>query len=83
MGDASYLKSLLAPIPHLRLITTSGVTLQTVESFLRAGTCALVIGNDLVNLSAIDVGTPETIIQTARVYLSILAQVRADLHQSK
>jgi 2-dehydro-3-deoxyphosphogluconate aldolase / (4S)-4-hydroxy-2-oxoglutarate aldolase len=34
VGGASYLKSLLAPFPHLKLIPTGGVTLQTAESFL-------------------------------------------------
>jgi len=83
MGGADYLKSLLAPFPHLRLIPTGGVTLETAESFLRAGARALGVGSDLVNLSAIDAGTPETITQTARAYLSVLAQVRADLHPTK
>jgi 2-dehydro-3-deoxyphosphogluconate aldolase/(4S)-4-hydroxy-2-oxoglutarate aldolase len=83
MGGASYLKSLLAPFPHLKLIPTGGVTLQTAESFLRAGARALGVGSDLVNLSAIDAGTPETITQTARAYLNVLAQVRADLHPAK
>jgi 2-dehydro-3-deoxyphosphogluconate aldolase/(4S)-4-hydroxy-2-oxoglutarate aldolase len=83
MGGASYLKSLLAPFPHLRLIPTGGVTLETVESFLRAGARALGVGSDLVNLSAIEAGTPETITQTARAYLGVLAQVRADLHPAQ
>ena len=34
MGGASYLKSLLAPFPQLKLIPTGGVTLATAE-FLR------------------------------------------------
>ena len=83
MGGASYLKSLLAPFPQLRLIPTGGVTLETAESFLRAGARALGVGSDLVNLSAIDAGTPETITQTARSYLSVLARVRANLHPTQ
>ncbi len=59
MGGASYLKSLLAPFPHLKLIPTGGVTLETAESFLRAGARALGVGSDLVNLAAIDAGTPK------------------------
>ena len=35
MGGASYLKSLLAPFPHLKLIPTGGVTLQTPRAFSR------------------------------------------------
>ena len=76
MGGPSYLKSLLAPFPQLRLIPTGGVTLQTAESYLRAGARALGVGSDLVNLDAIDAGTPEAITETARAYLRILAVFR-------
>src|ERR1017187_3153542 len=79
MGGASYLKSLLAPFPDLKLIPTGGVTLQTAEGFLRAGARALGVGSDLVNLTAIDDGLPETITETARAYLKVLAQVRAQM----
>src|SRR5947209_8152644 len=44
MGGASYLKSLLAPFPHLKLIPTGGVTIKTAEEFLRAGARALGVG---------------------------------------
>jgi 2-dehydro-3-deoxyphosphogluconate aldolase/(4S)-4-hydroxy-2-oxoglutarate aldolase len=76
MGGASYLKSLLAPFPHLKLIPTGGVTLETAESFLRAGARALGVGSDLVNLAAIEQGTPEKITEAARGYLEVLARVR-------
>jgi len=83
VGGASYLKSLLAPFPHLRLIPTGGVTPETAESFLRAGARALGVGSDLVNLAAIDAGTPETITETARAYLKVIAQVRAALSPAR
>ena len=76
IGGASYLKALLAPFPELKLIPTGGVTLQTAESFLRAGAQALGVGSDLVNLAAIDEGRPETITETARAYLEVLERVR-------
>jgi 2-dehydro-3-deoxyphosphogluconate aldolase/(4S)-4-hydroxy-2-oxoglutarate aldolase len=76
MGGASYLKSLLAPFPHLRLIPTGGVTLKTAEEFIRAGARALGVGSDLVNLVAIDEGKPEIITEAARAYLGVLARVR-------
>ena len=82
VGGASYLKALLAPFPHLKLIPTGGVTLQTAESFLRAGARALGVGSDLVNLAAIDAGTPEIITETARAYLKVLAQVREQLRSA-
>ena len=76
VGGASYLKALLAPFPHLKLIPTGGVTLATAESFLKAGARALGVGSDLVNLGAIDAGKPETITATAREYLKIVAAAR-------
>jgi 2-dehydro-3-deoxyphosphogluconate aldolase/(4S)-4-hydroxy-2-oxoglutarate aldolase len=76
VGGASYLKSLLAPFPHLKLIPTGGVTLQTAESFIKAGARALGVGSDLVNLAAIDAGNAETITETARAYLKALADAR-------
>jgi 2-dehydro-3-deoxyphosphogluconate aldolase/(4S)-4-hydroxy-2-oxoglutarate aldolase len=83
MGGASYLKSLLAPFPQLKLIPTGGVTLETAASFLRAGARALGVGSDLVNLAAIDGGTPQLITEAARAYLNLLAQVREELHPAR
>ena len=76
VGGASYLKALLAPFPHLKLIPTGGVTLKTAESFLEAGARALGIGSDLVNLAAVDSGHPEIIADAARAYLQVFANFR-------
>lgn len=79
VGGASYLKALLAPFPQLKLIPTGGVTLQTAESFLKAGARALGIGSDLVNLAAVDAGHPEAITESARAYLKVFE----DFHRSE
>ena len=76
MGGASYLKSLLAPFPFLKLIPTGGVTLETAATFIQAGARALGVGSDLVNLTAIDEGRPEIITEAARAYLKVLADLR-------
>src|SRR6201987_3597960 len=76
MGGASYLKSLLAPFPELKLIPTGGVTLQTAADFLKAGARALGVGADLVNASALAEGKPELITNAARSYLEIIRTVR-------
>ena len=77
MGGAPYLKSLLAPFPHLKLIPTGGVTVDTAESFLKAGARALGVGSDLVDLKAIEEGRPEVITETAKKYAEIIARFRA------
>jgi 2-dehydro-3-deoxyphosphogluconate aldolase/(4S)-4-hydroxy-2-oxoglutarate aldolase len=76
VGGASYLKSLLAPFPHLKLIPTGGVTLDTAAGFIKAGARALGVGSDLVNLAAVDAGNAESITETARAYLKVLAEAR-------
>jgi 2-dehydro-3-deoxyphosphogluconate aldolase / (4S)-4-hydroxy-2-oxoglutarate aldolase len=78
LGGPSYLKTLLAPFPKLKLIPTGGVTLETAESFLKAGARALGIGSDLVNLAAVDSGHPETITETAQAYRRLISNARAD-----
>ena len=70
------LEVLLAPFPHLKLIPTGGVTLQTAESFIKAGARALGVGSDLVNLAAVEAGHPESITETARAYLKVLTDAR-------
>jgi 2-dehydro-3-deoxyphosphogluconate aldolase/(4S)-4-hydroxy-2-oxoglutarate aldolase len=77
MGGASYLKSLKAPFPFLRLVPTGGVTLQTAAGFLEAGASALGVGADLVNIAAIAEGKPEVITNSAKAYLEVVARTRA------
>src|SRR3984957_13556688 len=76
VGGASYLKAVAAPFPHLKLIPTGGVTLDTAASFIKAGARALGVGSDLVNLAAVDAGDSETITETARAYLKVLGDAR-------
>ena len=77
MGGPSYIKSLLAPFPHWKLIPTGGVTLENAEKFLRSGARALGVGSDLVNIAAMEAGNPGIITETARAYLQIIEGVRA------
>lgn len=44
-----YIKNILAPMPQLQIIPTGGVTLQTAESFIKAGCVALAAGSSLVS----------------------------------
>jgi len=76
VGGAAYLKALLAPFPHLKLIPTGGVTLENAGSYIKAGARAVGVGGDLVNLEAIDTGHPESITEAARAYLKVVAEAR-------
>lgn len=45
----AYVKSILAPLPQLRIVPTGGVTPETVGAFLAAGSVALGVGSALVS----------------------------------
>ncbi len=77
MGGASYLKSLRAPLPQVKVIPTGGVSLATAEAFLDAGAIALGIGADLVDTKAIVNGEPERVTEQARKYVAIVQAWRA------
>ena len=44
-----FIKNLLAPLPHLRLVPTGGITIENAAEFLNAGCAALGIGSALVS----------------------------------
>jgi 2-dehydro-3-deoxyphosphogluconate aldolase/(4S)-4-hydroxy-2-oxoglutarate aldolase len=44
-----FIRALLAPMPHLRLVPTGGVDLKNAAEFMRAGSAALGVGGSLVS----------------------------------
>ncbi|HEX8248385.1 MAG TPA: bifunctional 4-hydroxy-2-oxoglutarate aldolase/2-dehydro-3-deoxy-phosphogluconate aldolase [Pyrinomonadaceae bacterium] len=76
LGGASYLKSLKAPLPHIRLIPTGGVSLQTAADFIKAGASAVGVGADLVDLEALRNNQDDLIAERAREYLKIVRNAR-------
>ena len=77
LGGPSYLKSLKAPLPQVKLVPTGGVNLQTAKDFIKAGASALGVGADLVDLQALRRGDDEIITERARKFLSLVAEARA------
>src|SRR5207253_8984337 len=47
LGPA-YIRALRAPLPHLRIVPTGGVDLETAVDFLKAGCVALGVGSSLL-----------------------------------
>jgi 2-dehydro-3-deoxyphosphogluconate aldolase/(4S)-4-hydroxy-2-oxoglutarate aldolase len=76
MGGAKYLKSLKAPLPHIKLIPTGGVSQSTAADFIKAGAEAVGVGADLVDLKAIREGRASDITQAAKNYLAIVQTAR-------
>ena len=78
LGGASYIKSLKAPLPHIDLIPTGGVSVKTAADFIRAGSLALGVGADLVDTKAVREGQAALVTEKAREYLRIVREARAN-----
>ena len=77
VGGASYLKALKAPLPHILLVPTGGVTLETIGAYFAAGASAVGVGGDLCDLEAIRQGRREKLVAAARAYASAVQAARA------
>ena len=71
-----YLKALHGPLPHIRLMPTGGVNLDTAAEFLKAGACALGVGGSLVDPKAVAAGDLKKIESLARQFVAAVAQFR-------
>ena len=72
LGGAKYLKTLKTLFPHVTMMPTGGVSLETIADFFRAGAFAVGVGADLVDVAAIKAGNLEAVSEKARKYLEIV-----------
>ena len=61
-----FIKALLAPLPHLKLMPTGGVTPANAGDWIRAGACAVGIGSALLDKQAIAEGRFAVLTENAR-----------------
>ena len=74
-----YIKALLAPLTHLRIIPTGGVNLDTMESFLAAGSAALGIGSSLLKKDIIESENWPELESLAKQHADKLAELKTKL----
>ena len=82
VGGPKYIKALKAPCPHIEMIPTGGVNLETAGEFLKAGACAVAVGAEMVDAKAVKEGRFEVIEEKARQYLAVIAKARAEMAAS-
>lgn len=79
VGGPKYIKALKGPLPHIQMIPTGGVNLETAGEFLKAGACAVAVGGELVDAKLIRENKYDEIEQRARQYLECIARARGEL----
>ena len=69
----SYIKSIKAPFPGIKLLPTGGVTPETLGDFLKAGAFATAAGSALISVSALKSGDWGAITARARQFVAAAA----------
>jgi 2-dehydro-3-deoxyphosphogluconate aldolase/(4S)-4-hydroxy-2-oxoglutarate aldolase len=76
VGGASYIKNIKAPLPHIELCPTGGVSIETAAAYIQAGAAVLGVGGDLVDLQALRSGKTSVIAERAARYMEVLGKAR-------
>jgi 2-dehydro-3-deoxyphosphogluconate aldolase/(4S)-4-hydroxy-2-oxoglutarate aldolase len=79
VGGPKYIKALRGPFPHIEMIPTGGVNLETAGEFLKAGACAVAVGGELVDAKSVKDGRFDVIEDRARQYLGVIARARSEM----
>lgn len=69
-----FFKAVKAPLPHLKLMPTGGVSLTNAHEWLESGACAVGIGSSLVDKTALAKGDFEQIRKNATILIENLKQ---------
>jgi len=75
LGPA-YVKALRAPLPHLKIVPTGGVDLNTAPDFLRAGCVALGVGGSLLTPEILRQEDWPALSRLAAEYVAIVREAR-------
>ncbi|MGA3204454.1 MAG: bifunctional 4-hydroxy-2-oxoglutarate aldolase/2-dehydro-3-deoxy-phosphogluconate aldolase [Bryobacteraceae bacterium] len=78
VGGAKYIKALKAPLPHIEMVPTGGVSLENTGDFLKAGAAAVAVGAELIDAKTIAEGRYEVFEERARQFLAEVAKARGN-----
>jgi len=72
----AFFKGVLAPLPHLRLMPTGGVTLTNAGDWLKAGACAVGVGTALLDKAAIASENYQVLTDNAKILMESISRAR-------
>jgi 2-dehydro-3-deoxyphosphogluconate aldolase/(4S)-4-hydroxy-2-oxoglutarate aldolase len=73
---AKYIKALLAPLPHLRIIPTGGVDITTIPELFAAGCVAVAAGSNLVSEALLSSRNADAIAERAKSFVDAVSKAR-------
>lgn len=75
---SNYVKALRAPLPHLRIVPTGGVDLNTIGEFFEAGCVAVGAGSSLVSREVLEKDDWETLTRIAKDFVRAAQAARGE-----
>jgi 2-dehydro-3-deoxyphosphogluconate aldolase/(4S)-4-hydroxy-2-oxoglutarate aldolase len=75
LGPA-FFRDIRAPLPHLKLMPTGGVSIENADEWIRAGAVAVGVGSALLDPRAIEAGDYSSITEKARRILANVQDAR-------
>ncbi len=78
-----YFKNVLAPMPHLKLMPTGGVSLTNAGDWLAAGACAVGVGSALLDKVAIEEENYSQLTENAQLLMTSINNFREKNHTVK
>ena len=76
VGGPGHLKALRGPLPHIPMMPTGGVNLETAAPFIKAGAFALGAGGNLYDKKLIASGDFAGLTALAKRYVDLIAEAR-------
>ena len=75
----AFFKGVLAPMPHLKLMPTGGVSLTNAGDWLKAGACAVGVGTALLDKKAIASEDYKTLTANAKILMESINKAKAEI----
>ncbi len=75
----AFFKGVLAPMPHLKLMPTGGVTLTNAGEWLKSGACAVGVGTALLDKKAIASEKYDILTENAKVLMESIFRARQEM----
>jgi len=76
LGGPQYIKDILGPLSHIRLLPTGGVNLENISAFMAAGASAVAVGSNLTDPKLIKAGNWAGLTELARRFAEAVRQAR-------
>lgn len=78
MGGVGYIKDLLAPLPHLKLMPTGGVRLESAGEWIQAGAVCLGVGTSIFRPDLIEAGDWRALTDHTRTFVEAVRSAKAE-----